>query len=251
MSENFVISPWLLLVPGLVILCIILKITAVPALVIGVFLGIICTLFVQGETLADSASYLMNGFVLESNNEMVDELFNRGGLMDMMYTVSMTIVAMTFAGILEYTGMLRAIMNQILKIAKGTFGIITATIVSCFATNATCSEQYISIVVPSRMFLRTYIENKLHSKNLSRSLEDGGTLTSVFIPWNTCGVFIYGTLGVAAWEYAPFAILNFTVPVIAIILAATGFGIAKISSEERDAYLAENYPEEQEKPVTT
>lgn len=253
MSENFVISPWLLLVPGLVILCIILKITAVPALVIGVFLGIICTLFVQGETLADSASYLMNGFVLESNNEMVDELFNRGGLMDMMYTVSMTIVAMTFAGILEYTGMLRAIMNQILKIAKGTFGIITATIVSCFATNATCSEQYISIVVPSRMFLRTYIENKLHSKNLSRSLEDGGTLTSVFIPWNTCGVFIYGTLGVAAWEYAPFAILNFTVPVIAIILAATGFGIAKISSEERDAYLAENYPEEtkEEKPATT
>ncbi len=253
MSENFVISPWLLLVPGLVILCIILKITAVPALVIGVFLGIICALFVQGETLADSASYLMNGFVLESNNEMVDELFNRGGLLDMMYTVSMTIVAMTFAGILEYTGMLRAIMNQILKIAKGTFGIITATIVSCFATNATCSEQYISIVVPSRMFLRTYIENKLHSKNLSRSLEDGGTLTSVFIPWNTCGVFIYGTLGVAAWEYAPFAILNFTVPVIAIILAATGFGIAKISSEERDAYLAENYPEEtkEEKPATT
>ena len=251
MSENFVISPWLLLVPGLVILCIILKITAVPALVIGVFLGIICALFVQGETLADSASYLMNGFVLESNNEMVDELFNRGGLLDMMYTVSMTIVAMTFAGILEYTGMLRAIMNQILKIAKGTFGIITATIVSCFATNATCSEQYISIVVPSRMFLRTYIENKLHSKNLSRSLEDGGTLTSVFIPWNTCGVFIYGTLGVAAWEYAPFAILNFTVPVIAIILAATGFGIAKLSSAERDAYLAEHYPEEQEKPVTT
>lgn len=253
MSDNFVISPWLLLVPGLVILCIILKITAVPALVIGVLLGIICALFVQGETLADSASYLMNGFVLESNNEMVDELFNRGGLMDMMYTVSMTIVAMTFAGILEYTGMLRAIMNQILKIAKGTFGIITATIVSCFATNATCSEQYISIVVPSRMFLRTYIENKLHSKNLSRSLEDGGTLTSVFIPWNTCGVFIYGTLGVAAWEYAPFAILNFTVPVIAIILAATGFGIAKISSEERDAYLAENYPEvtTEEKPATT
>ena len=101
------------------------------------------------------------------------------------------------------------------------------------------------------MFLRTYIENKLHSKNLSRSLEDGGTLTSVFIPWNTCGVFIYGTLGVAAWEYAPFAILNFTVPVIAVILAATGFGIAKISSEERDAYIKEHYPEEVENPPAT
>ena len=251
MNENFVISPWLLSVPGLVILCIILKIKAVPALVIGVLLGIICALFVQGESLADSASFLMNGFVLESNNAMVDDLFNRGGLLDMMYTVSMTIVAMTFAGILEYTGMLRSIMNQILKIAKGTFGIISATILSCFATYVTCSEQYVSIVVPSRMFLRTYIENKLHSKNLSRSLEDGGTLTSVFIPWNTCGVFIYGTLGVSALEYAPFAILNFTVPVIAMILAATGFGIAKLTSAERDAYLAEHYPEEQKKPVTT
>ena len=251
MDEHFVISPWLLSVPVLVILCIILKIKAVPALVIGVLLGFLCSIFVQGATLADSASFLMNGFVLESNNEMVDNLFNRGGLMEMMYTISMTIVAMTFAGILEYTGMLSAIMNQILKIAKGTFGIISATIISCFATNATCSEQYISIVVPSRMFLRTYIENNLHSKNLSRSLEDGGTLTSVFIPWNTCGVFIYGTLGVSALEYAPFAILNFTVPVIALILAATGIGIAKITSAERDAYLAEHYPEEQqEKPVT-
>ncbi|CEA02371.1 Na(+)/H(+) antiporter NhaC [Jeotgalicoccus saudimassiliensis] len=251
MDENFVISPWLLAVPVLVILCIIMKVKAVPALAVGVFLGFICSILVQGETLADSASFLMNGFVLESNNEMVDTLFNRGGLMDMMYTISMTIVAMTFAGILEYTGMLSAIMNQILKIAKGTFGIISATIVSCFATNATCSEQYISVVVPSRMFLRTYIENRLHSKNLSRSLEDGGTLTSVFIPWNTCGVFIYGTLGVSALEYAPFAILNFTVPVIALILAATGFGIAKITAEERDAYLAEYYPDEQqEKPAT-
>src|SRR5699024_9580374 len=244
MNENFVISPWLLLVPALVILCIILKVKAVPALVIGVLLGFICNIFVQGDAFADAASILMNGYVLESNNEMVDSLFNRGGLMDMMYTVSLTIVAMTFAGVLEYTGMLKAIMQQILKIAKGTFGIITATIVSCFATNATCSEQYISIVVPSRMYLKTFIENNLHSKNLSRSLEDGGTLTSVFIPWNTCGVFIYGTLGVAAWEYAPFAILNFTVPVIAVILAATGFGITKISDQERDAYLAKHYPEE-------
>lgn len=251
MNENFVISPWLLLVPALVILCIILKIKAVPALVIGIFLGTICAIFVQGETLAASASFLMNGFVMETNNEMVNNLFTRGGLMEMMYTISMTIVAMTFAGVLEYTGMLRSIMNQILKIAKGTLGIISATIVSCFATNATCSEQYISIVVPSRMFLKTYIENNLHSKNLSRSLEDGGTLTSVFIPWNTCGVFIYGTLGVSALEYAPYAILNFTVPIIAIILAATGIGITKITSEERDAYLKEYYPEETEQKTAT
>ncbi len=244
MSGNFVISPWLLIVPALVIVFIILKVKAVPALIAGVILGVICTILIQGDTLADAASTLMNGYVLESGNEMVDTLFNRGGLMDMMYTIALTIAALTFAGILEYSGMLRSIMHQILKIAKGTFGIITATILSCFTTNVTCSEQYISIVVPSRMYLRAYIDNNLHSKNLSRSLEDGGTLTSVFVPWNTCGVFIYGTLGVVAWEYAPFAILNFTVPVIAIILAATGFGITSITSEERDAYIAKHYPEE-------
>src|SRR5699024_7757717 len=140
------------------------------------------------------------GFELTSGNEAVDTLFTRGGLMDMMYTVSMTIVAMTFAGIMEYSGMLKSIMEQILKIAKGTFGLITSTLFSALFVNATCSEQYISIVVPSRMYLRSFVEKNLDTRNLSRSLEDGGTLTSVFIPWNTCGVYIFGTLGVAAWE---------------------------------------------------
>src|SRR5699024_7613914 len=149
------------------------------------------------------------------------------------FTVSMTVVAMTFAGILENSGMLRSIMTLIIKVAKSTFGGVTSTISEAITTNATCSGQYISIVVPTRMFLRTYIEKTLHSNNLSRSLEDAGTLTSVFIPWNTCGVYIYGVLGVAAWENAPFASLNFTVPVIALILAATGIGIEKITDEEK------------------
>jgi len=171
-------------------------------------------------------------------------LFNRGGLDSMMYTVSMTIVAMTFGGILEYSGMLQSIMNQILKLAKTAGSLIASTIVACFATNATCSEQYISIVVPARMFSKTYTKMGLHSKNLSRALEDGGTLTSVFIPWNTCGVFILGTLGVGVAEYAPFAVLNFVVyapfavlnfvvPIISIIYAMTGFTIQKISEAEK------------------
>ena len=102
----------------------------------------------------------------------------------------MTIVAMTFGGILEFSGMLKAIMNQLLKVVKSTGSLIASTLAACFMTNATCSEQYISIVVPSRMFSKAYKDMGLHSKNLSRALEDGGTLTSVFIPWNTGGVFI-------------------------------------------------------------
>ena len=100
-------------------------------------------------------------------------------------------------------------------------------------TNATCAEQYISIVVPSRMFSQAYKDKGLSSKNLSRALEDGGTLTSIFIPWNTCGVFILGTLGVGVTEYGPYAIFNLVVPILSIIYAITGFTIDQMSEQEK------------------
>src|SRR5699024_4413643 len=195
-------------------------------------------IFVQGHSTSMALDVLQNGFVTSSSDEMMEELFNRGGLMDMMYTVSMTIVAMTFGGILEYSGMLQSIMDQLVKVVRSTGSLITTTIASAFITNATCSEQYISIVVPSRMFAKTYEEKGLDSRNLSRSLEDGGTLTSVFIPWNTCGVFIYGTLGVSAFQYAPYAVLNFVVPLIAIFYAYTGITIKKIKAGNDAAKVA-------------
>lgn len=235
LNDAFVISPWLLIVPLAVIVMVAKKVPAIPALVMGIILGFACQVFVQGGTFSSAVSALQVGFIIESGNEMVDSLFNRGGLDSMMYTVSMTIVAMTFGGILENTGMLHSIVKQILKFARSARSLIISTIVSCFATNATCSEQYISIVVPSRMFAKVYRDKGLHSKNLSRALEDGGTLTSVFIPWNTCGVFIFGTLGVHVFEYAPYAILNFSVPIISIIFAITGFSIVKMSDKEKHA----------------
>lgn len=232
LEESFVISPWLLLIPVVVIALVVMKVPAIPALVVGALLGTLSQVFIQGDTLATAIASLQSGFVIDTGNEMVDNLFNRGGLDSMMYTVSMTLVAMTFGGILEYSGMLQSIMNQILKAAKSAGSLVASTILACFTTNATCSEQYISIVVPARMFASTYRQKGLHSKNLSRALEDGGTLTSVFIPWNTCGVFILGTLGVGAFEYAPYAILNFIVPIISIIYAFTGFTIQKLTEVE-------------------
>lgn len=232
LERSFVISPWLLLIPLAVIVLVAKKVPAIPALVIGIVLGSLAQVFVQGGTLAEAIGALQSGFVIETGNAMVDDLFNRGGLDSMMYTVSMTIVAMTFGGILEYSGMLQSMMNQILKLAKSAGSLVASTILACFATNATCSEQYISIVVPSRMFATAYTKMGLHSKNLSRALEDGGTLTSVFIPWNTCGVFILGTLGVGAWEYAPYAVLNYVVPLLSIGYAVTGFTIQKLTKAE-------------------
>lgn len=188
----------------------------------------------QGGSLTDALTALQTGYTMESGNKMVDELFNRGGLESMFYTISLTLVAMTFGGVLEYSGMLSALINVILKFAKNTGSLIASVIVSCIGTNFTCSEQYISIIVPGRIYAQAFKDKGLHAKNLSRALEDGGTLTSVFVPWNTCGVFIASTLGVTVFEYAPFAILNFLVPIISIIFAYTGFKIVKLPKEDNE-----------------
>jgi Na+:H+ antiporter, NhaC family len=232
LENSFVISPFLLLIPLAVIILVARKVPAIPALAIGISLGFLSQIFLQGGTLSEAVGALQSGFVIETGNAMVDDLFNRGGLDSMMFTVSMTIVAMTFGGILENSGMLQIIVQQILKLARTSRTMVASTVVSCFATNATCSEQYISIVIPSRMYVKAYREKGLQSKNLSRALEDGGTLTSVFIPWNTCGVFIFGTLGVHALDYGPYAIFNFIVPIISVIYALTGITITKLTPEE-------------------
>lgn len=245
LQESFLITPWLLLVPLAVIVMVALKVPAIPALVIGIVLGFLSQIFVQGGSLVGGLEALQSGFTIATGNEMVDELFNGGGLDSMMYTVSMTIVAMTFGGILEFSGMLKAMMNQLLKVVKSTGSLIASTIAACFMTNATCSEQYISIVVPSRMFSKAYKDMGLHSKNLSRALEDGGTLTSVFIPWNTCGVFILATLGVGVVEYGPYAILNLVIPFISILYAVTGFTIVKLTEEEKMANAKEDLKNEE------
>lgn len=235
LQESFLITPWLLLIPLAVIVLVALKVPAIPALIVGIILGFLSQIFVQGGSLAGALEALQSGFAIETGNMMVDKLFNGGGLDSMMYTVSMTLVAMTFGGILEYSGMLQSIINQLMKGVKSSFSLITSTIATCIFTNATCSEQYISVVVPSRMFSKLYKKMGLHSKNLSRALEDGGTITSVFIPWNTCGVFILGTLGVGVAQYGPYAILNLVIPLISIIYAATGFSIVKMTKEEMEA----------------
>ncbi|RST75135.1 Na+/H+ antiporter NhaC [Siminovitchia acidinfaciens] len=232
LQDSFVISPFLLIVPLIVIIMVARNVPAIPAIIVGIFLGFLSQIFIQGGNAGDAFAALYSGYVLESGNALVDDLFNRGGLDSMMFTVSLVLVAMAFGGILENTGMLQSILDQILKIAKTAKSVITATILSSFTMNVTCADQYISIVVPARMYAKLYRDKRLHSKNLSRALEDGGTLTSVFVPWNSCALFIFATLGVSAFQYAPYAILNFIVPIISIIYAFTGFSIVKLSETE-------------------
>ncbi|MBF0750875.1 MULTISPECIES: Na+/H+ antiporter NhaC [Pasteurellaceae] len=227
-TQNFVVSPWLLLVPVIVVLLVMKKIPAIPALTIGILLGTLCHVIIQGSDVGTAVKTLHDGFKIQSGHEIIDTLFNRGGIESMMYTISLTIVAMSFGGIAEQTGMLRSVVSTILHFARNASMLIIATIFSSVVTNCTTSEQYISILLPGRMYVTAYKERKLHSKNLSRALEDGGTVTSVLVPWNTCGVYAYSMLQVSAFEYAPYAVFNYTVPLLAMMFALFNIKIERI-----------------------
>lgn len=234
-QTNFVVSPWLLLVPAAVILMVAFKVPALPALIVGVFLGWITQFTVQGGAVADAVNTLQNGFTIETGNASVDELFSRGGIQDMMYTVSLALIAMAFAGVMEQTGMLKSIVDKILKMARTARSLVVSTVATSFLTNVAAGEQYLSILLPGRMYKKAYDDKGLHSKNLSRAVEDGGTVTSPLVPWNTCAVFIISALSVHPFEYAPYAVLNFTVPILSIIFALFGFKlefVKKVSFEK-------------------
>ena len=151
----------------------------------------------------------------------------------MMSTVSLTVIALSLGGILERTGMLEALASSILRFAKGTFGIVFATMATCVMTNAVAGEQYLSVVIPGRMYKEEYTKRNLHPKMLSRALEDSGTMSSALIPWNTCGAYIYGTLGVSTFAYFPFAFLNLINPLISLFLIAINFKVATLTPQEK------------------
>ncbi|MDO5057297.1 MAG: Na+/H+ antiporter NhaC family protein, partial [Lautropia sp.] len=232
LQKHFVITPWLLLVPVGVLVLIMFKVPALPALVAGIIMGWCCHVFVQGGEISTAVITLHDGYQLQSGNEMVDKLFNRGGITAMMSTVALVIIAMSFGGVMEGTGMLKALVEKILLIARSAAALIGATISSAFLINLTASDQYMSILVPGRMYTDAFRRLHLKPKNLSRALEDGGTVTSVLVPWNTCGVFAFSMLGVSAMEFAPYAVLNYSVPLIAIVLACLGVGVQYMTPEE-------------------
>jgi NhaC family Na+:H+ antiporter len=178
---------------------------------------------------------LFDGFRITSGNEALDNLLSRGGMKSMLSTVWLILSAMAFGAVMETTGMLQRIANAILTTVRGTGSLIAATLVTAFGMNVLASDQYIAIVLPGRMFRAEYARRGLHPKNLSRSLEDVGTLTSPLVPWNTCGAFMAQTLGVPTFTYAPFAFFNLINPFVALMYGFTGFTIAKVDPDELEA----------------
>ncbi|WP_017416080.1 Na+/H+ antiporter NhaC [Clostridium tunisiense] len=231
-ENSFVISPILLLPPLIVIILVVKKVPAIPGLIIGIFAAGIIAITIQHVTFGELLSTLNQGYVGESGVKVVDDLINRGGMQSMMSTVSLIICAMIFGGILEKAKFLEVISEKMLKFAVSTGSLVFLTIISCIVVNILAAEQYLSIVITGRMYKNEYKSRGLSAKNLSRALEDSGTLTSVLIPWNTCGAFISTTLGVPTLAYLPFCFLNLLNPIISIVYGYTGFSIESINSSE-------------------
>jgi NhaC family Na+:H+ antiporter len=244
-SSSFYISPVLLLVPVILIVVIIRKVPPLPSLMIGTLLGgIFAVIFQPGiirELSQVDSNYLVQSYksfmhamfgevTIASENEIVNELFHTGGMAGMLNTVWLIISAMTFGGSMQAAGFLSRITEAIISRVKSTGSLIASTIGTSIFFNLTASDQYIAIVVPGHMYADTFRDYGLKPEVLSRTLEDGGTLTSVLIPWNTCGATQSRVLGVSTWTYLPYCFFNLVNPLVAIFMAYAGIKLRRLDN---------------------
>jgi NhaC family Na+:H+ antiporter len=226
-NSTFSISLTLFIVPGIVIVLILLKTKPLIALGSGVLLAAVFAFIFQGEvldSLGDSRietilTSIYTDTAIVTENTQLNDLFTAGGIMGMLWTILLIIAAMIFGGIMDGVGFLSKITSVLLKRAKSIFGLFASTVLSCLGLNTIASDQYLAIVIPGKMFKDAYKEKGLAPENLSRTLEDSGTVTSVLIPWNTCGAYQSGVLGVGVAEYFVFAIFNWISPIVTLFFA--------------------------------
>ena len=242
----FNISPFLFIVPAVVILLITKKAPPLIALMIGTLLGAVAAIIAQpdivvkvagAESLSFQSAYkgVMNAMTVDSAVETssaeLNDLFTSGGMSGMLGTIWLIICAMVFGGVMDAIGALARISQALLSLAKTTFGLFASTVASCLTLNVTASDQYLALVIPGKMFKKAYEDKGLAPENLSRTLEDSGTVTSVLIPWNTCGAYQSGVLGVGVGEYFVYAIFNWLSPFMTLFFAAVGIKIKQLVKE--------------------
>jgi NhaC family Na+:H+ antiporter len=225
LDEAFNLNPMLLLPPIMVLAMVLLRVPALPAILAAAGLGGGMAMVFQGASMSEVLTIALSGYTGESGIATVDDLLTNGGLDSMSQTISLIICAMVFGGVMERTGLLAAIGGAILRGARSTGSLIAATAATCFGMNALASDQYLAIVVPGRMFRKTYEDRGLAPKNLSRVLEDVGTMTSPLLVWNTCGAYMGEVLGVTAGQYWMFCFFNLACPLVTILLGITGWTI--------------------------
>jgi Na+:H+ antiporter, NhaC family len=243
LSATFHIHAGLFLVPVLVVIMIVKKMPAIPALLAGSLLGGLFSLIFQPQIIdavsGISDQPLKSGYVavmkalytnvsVVTGNPLVDELLSTKGMAGMLNTIWLILSAMIFGGVMDATGMLARIAEKIIQLAHSTGSLVGSTAATCVFFNLTASDQYLAIVVPGKMFQRIYRTRGLAPQNLSRTLEDSGTVTSVLIPWNTCGATQSSVLGVSTFVYAPFCFFNLISPLMTVFFAYAGIRIARL-----------------------
>lgn len=239
----FNISPWLFLVPAVVIFLIIKKTQPLVALLAGALLGGIVAIIAQpeivvkiaeGTTLDFNTAYkgvmksLTTKTSIETTNPELNDLFSAKGMEGMLGTIWLILCAMVFGGVMDAIGALARISQALLNMFHTVFGLFASTVLSCLAINVTASDQYLALVIPGKMYKKAFQDKGLHPVNLSRTLEDTGTVTSVLVPWNTCGAYNAGVLGVPTVDYFIYAIFNWISPFMTLTVAALGIKIKQL-----------------------
>ena len=235
-DNTFYISLWLFLVPGIVIAMILMKTKPLIALGTGVVLAAVFAFIFQSDvlaTLSDSKfEAIINSVLIDTNietdNDKLSELFSSGGMSGMIWTILLITCAMVFGGVMDAIGALAKITKSLLSVATSVFGLFASTVVSCLGLNAIASDQYLALVIPGKMFKKAYEDKGLAPENLSRTLEDSGTVTSVLIPWNTCGAYQSSVLGVDVTDYFVYAIFNYLSPFTTLLFAALNIKIRQL-----------------------
>lgn len=245
--ERFNVTGWLFIVPLVVLILIIKKVPAIPALLIGALLGGVFALIFQPQIISliagEDGSYAFQSFKalmmamygeisVVTSNDVVNELLVTGGMAGMLNTIWLIVCAMVFGGIMEESGMLKVLAEAIIRKVHKVGSLIAATAATCVFFNITTSDQYLAILVPGRMYADIYKKRGLKPENLSRTLEDSATVTSVLVPWNTCGATQASVLGVATLVYAPYCFFNIISPFMTILFGYLKIGISYYEKEE-------------------
>lgn len=223
LESLFHLNLWLLLPPITVLALVMLRMPALPALSIGAYLGGVFAVGFQGQSLSEVLSTAMYGYNAETGIEAVDQLVSRGGMESMFWTIGLILCALAFGGVMEKTRMLEVLSSALLATARNTGSLVLTTACTCVGMNALAADQYLALVVPGRMYREAFIARGLKPKNLSRVLEDAGTLTSPLIFWNTCGATMSSVLGVDAGAYWMFCFFNLINPCVSVLYGFTGW----------------------------
>jgi len=246
-TSKFHISGWLFIVPITVVALIVKKMPAIPAILIGALLGGVFALIFQPEVVKSVADWDVTGWQLTfvglmkslygdisivTGNATVDDLLTAGGMSGMLSTVWLILSAMMFGGVMESSGLLKRIAETVISRVKSTGSLVASTAGTAIFFNATSSDQYMAIVVPGKMYADIYREKGLAPENLSRTLEDSGTVTSVLVPWNTCGAYHAGVLGVATGAYLPYAFFNLISPIMTVTFAYLNVKIRRFDKQK-------------------